>query len=281
MCIIGNPPYAGHSSNKGSWISGLIERYKTSPELQRPAQAKWLSDDYVKFIRMSEHLIEKNSGGGVLAFITNHGYLDNPTFFDMRRSLSKTFDKIEVYDLHGNSKKKEISPDGSADSNVFDIQQGVAIIIAVRNPINQAKTSLKHLDLWGDRESKYQWLWSNDRVSAGAMDIAPAEPLWRWKPTDKELSAVYRQGFSVAALFSKNGRPAPGIVTTHDQFAISMSKSEMEDKVKRLISTEDEREARPDIQAVLDVSVELRVCSRTTIKRRLEEICGPNLLSSV
>src|SRR3546814_356200 len=93
--------------------------------------AKWLSDDYVKFIRFGEHMIERN-GKGVLAFITNHGYLDNPTFLDMRDHLRKTFDRIYVLDLHGNAKKKEVAPDGSPDKNVFDIQQGVAIFIAIR-----------------------------------------------------------------------------------------------------------------------------------------------------
>jgi hypothetical protein len=131
MCVIGNPPYSGHSSNKGDWIEGLMADYKVSPELKRPAQAKWLSDDYVKFIRMGEHMIERN-GKGVLGFITNHGYLDNPTFLDMRDHLRKTFDCIYVLDLHGNAKKKEVAPDGSSDKNVFDIQQGVAIFIAIK-----------------------------------------------------------------------------------------------------------------------------------------------------
>ena len=149
MCVIGNPPYAGHSSNKGPWIEGLMADYKTSPELKRPAQAKWLSDDYVKFLRFSEHLIEKN-GEGILGFITNHGYLDNPTFLDMRNHLRTTFDSIYVLDLHGNAKKKEVCPDGSPDKNVFDIQQGVAIIIAVKKS-NTNPTQI----IWTDTEILY------------------------------------------------------------------------------------------------------------------------------
>lgn len=50
----------------------------------------------------------------------------------MRNHLMKTFDHIYIIDLHGNSKKKEISPDGSKDENVFDIQQGTAIFIGVK-----------------------------------------------------------------------------------------------------------------------------------------------------
>lgn len=246
MVVIGNPPYSGHSSNKGEWIEKLMADYKVSPELKRPAQAKWLSDDYVKFVRFAEHMIEKN-GEGVLGFITNHGYLDNPTFLDMRNHLRQTFDRIYVLDLHGNSKKKEVSPDGSPDKNVFDIMQGVAIIVAVkRSESGGAKklASVFHGDLWGDREAKYQRLWDSTTGELAAQDVSPEAAPWRFKPTDKVLEAAYQAGFSVADLFSPNGRPAPGIVTTHDEFAISWTAAEAAAKVERLLSTANEAEAR-------------------------------------
>ena len=114
--------------------------YKQSEALKRPAQAKWLSDDYVKFIRLSEHLIEKN-GEGVLGFITNHSYLDNPTFKDMRKHLMETFDTIYIVDLHGNLKKKEKAPDGKRDANVFDIQQGVSLFVGVKERLINGSAS--------------------------------------------------------------------------------------------------------------------------------------------
>jgi hypothetical protein len=246
MVVIGNPPYSGHSSNKGAWIEGLMADYKVSPELKRPAQAKWLSDDYVKFVRFAEHMIEKN-GEGVLGYITNHGYLDNPTFMDMRRHLQETFDRIYVLDLHGNAKKKEVSPDGSPDKNVFDIQQGVAIVVALkRGDTGKSKQPAKvfHGELWGNRESKYETLWEGTHGALMAEDVSPDSAPWRFKPTDKALEKAYQSGFSIADLFSPNGRPAPGIVTTHDQFAISWSAEEAANKVEILLSTEDEAEAR-------------------------------------
>jgi len=106
MVVIGNPPYSGHSANKGGWIATLLDDYKKSPQLKKPAQAKWLSDDYVKFIRFAQWRIEQ-TGHGVLAFITNHSYLDNPTFLDMRASLMATFDDIYVLDLHGSVKRDD------------------------------------------------------------------------------------------------------------------------------------------------------------------------------
>ena len=246
MCVIGNPPYSGHSSNKGEWINGLMDVYKQSPELKKPAQAKWLSDDYVKFIRLSEHLIERN-GEGILGFITNHSYLDNPTFLDMREHLMETFDRIHVLDLHGNSKKKEVTPDGKPDKNVFDIQQGVAIIIAVKKTQTSKTKKLAkvyHADLWGTRAAKYASLETATTATADFIDVTPEKAPWPFKPSDWGLRDIYYGFPSIPDWFAPNGRPAPGIVTTHDQFAISWSENEARSKVERFLKTENEDEAR-------------------------------------
>ncbi len=132
MVVVGNPPYSGHSENKGEWIQQLVrDYYQVDGVPLGEKNPKWLQDDYVKFVRFSQWRIAK-TGSGILAFITNHGYLDNSTFRGMRRSIEQTFDEIYVMDLHGNSKKKETAPDGSKDQNVFDIQQGVAIAMMVK-----------------------------------------------------------------------------------------------------------------------------------------------------
>jgi len=127
LVILGNPPYSGHSANKGPWIRSLIEDYKyVDGKPLGEKNPKWLQDDYVKFLRFAEWKIAQ-AGQGVVGMITNHSYLDNPTFRGMRWHLMQTFDEIYILDLHGNSLKKERCPDGSPDQNVFDIQQGVAI----------------------------------------------------------------------------------------------------------------------------------------------------------
>ncbi|MGL5510788.1 MAG: N-6 DNA methylase, partial [Microcoleaceae cyanobacterium] len=134
MIVLGNPPYSGHSANKNKWIDGLLQDYyQVDGAGLNEKNPKWLQDDYVKFIRFGQYRIDR-TGAGILAFVTNHGYLDNPTFRGMRQSLMKTFDEIYIYDLHGNTKKKEVCPDGSADKNVFDIQQGVAVCIMIKSP---------------------------------------------------------------------------------------------------------------------------------------------------
>lgn len=250
MVMLGNPPYSGHSANKGAWIAELIDSYKQGfPELKKPGQAKWLSDDYVKFIRFAQWRIER-TGQGVVGFITNHAYLDNPTFRGMRHSLLETFDEIYVLNLHGDSKKKERAPDGSKDENVFDIQQGVAISLFVKHASNEkVPARVYHSDLWGRRREesgggKDGWLAANDVESTGWAELAPKPPRYLFVPRDETYVEEYENAWAIPEIFSPNGRPAPGIVTTHDQFAISWTREESTAKVERFLSTDSEDEAR-------------------------------------
>ncbi len=250
MVVLGNPPYSGHSANKGAWITELIDSYKRGfPELQKPAQAKWLSDDYVKFIRFAQWRIDQ-TGEGVLGFVTNHSYLDNPTFRGMRRSLMETFDEIYLLDLHGNSKKREKAPDGGRDENVFDIQQGVAVGLFVkRGDAGDALARVLHADLWGVRETgpgggKYGWLAANSFETTEWAELSPKPPQYFFVPRDEGLLEEYEAAWSIPAIFSPNGDPAPGVVTTHDQFAISWTPEEAAAKVERLLATKSEAEAR-------------------------------------
>ena len=113
MVVLGNPPYSGHSANasrkegKLTWIGKLIEDYKqVDGKGLGEKNTKWLQDDYVKFLRFGQHRIHK-TGAGILAFVTNHSYLDNPTFRGMRQQLMNDFTDIYLLDLHGNSHIKE------------------------------------------------------------------------------------------------------------------------------------------------------------------------------
>ena len=224
MCVIGNPPYSGESANKGDWIMGLMEAYKKEPggkERLKERNPKWINDDYVKFIRFAEHMIEK-TGEGILGFITNHGYLDNPTFRGMRWHLLKTFDKIYVLDLHGNSKKKEVSPDGGADKNVFDIMQGVAIIIGVKRSKTAGQQNdlaeVWHGDLWGGRTAKNEALWQLETRDAGFVKIENKANQFAFVPRDYDVEALYLNGFKISELFANR---ALGFQTHRDDFAIA------------------------------------------------------------
>ena len=139
--ILGNPPYAGHSLNHSAWLGSLLESYKVGDAgLKKPAQTKWLSDDYVQFLRLAQWQVEQ-AGRGIVAFLTSHSYLDNPTFRGMRLSLLHSFDEIYILDLHGNSKRRELAPGGIRDHNIFPIQQGIALGFFVKHATDGRKST--------------------------------------------------------------------------------------------------------------------------------------------
>jgi predicted helicase len=220
LVVLGNPPYSGHSSNTGEWISETIkEYYKVDGKPLKEKNSKWLQDDYVKFIRFSQWKIDQ-AGEGVLGFITNHSYLDNPTFRGMRQSLMNSFDEIYILDLHGNSLKKEKSPDGSKDENVFDIQQGVAIAFFIKYKNTKSK-SIVHQDIFGLRENKYDWLNKHNIKNIKWQKINPQSPFYLFKKFNEELNLKYQNHHSVKDFFTIGGT---GIVTKRDNLSIQWTK---------------------------------------------------------
>jgi predicted helicase len=184
MVILGNPPYSGHSVNNGEWVTDLLHGrdaetgesthsyFEVDGSPLKNTQLKWLSDDYVKFIRFGQWRVER-TGHGILSFVTNHSYLDSPTFAGMRRALLAGFDAIDVLDLHGNAKRATVSPDGTADENVFDIQQGVAISIYVKHGADGGGlATVNHHELWGNRSEKYAAL---DATDCGTTEWMPVQ----------------------------------------------------------------------------------------------------------
>ena len=223
--ILGNPPYSGHSSNCGSWIRGLIESYKqVDGKPLGEKNAKWLQDDYVKFLRFAQWKIEQ-AGHGVVGMITNHSYLDNPTFRGMRRSLMRTFEDIYILDLHGNSLKKETAPDGGLDQNVFDIRQGVAIAFFVkRGRPEPPPASVHHAERYGTRESKYAWLTAHDHERTEWKEVRPVAPFYLFVPRDNALEAEYRRFIPVTEIFPVH---SVGIVTARDRLTVRWSAQEV------------------------------------------------------
>lgn len=228
MCIVGNPPYSGESNNKGKWIMDLMEDYKKEPggkEKLKEQNSKFINDDYVKFLRYGQHYIERN-GTGVLAFINPHGFLDNPTFRGMRWNLLKTYDKIYTIDLHGNNKKKEKSPDGSADVNVFDIEQGVSINIFVKTGKKKANElgQVFHYDLFGKRDFKYDFLSDNSLKTIDYKELPNIAPDYFFTNKDFKEQEEYDKGFQINQLFFENSL---GVLSKNDDIAIDFEKSKL------------------------------------------------------
>lgn len=241
MVLLGNPPYNGESRNKGEWIMELMETYKKEPGGKaRLAERnpKWINDDYVKFIRMAQHFIEKN-GEGVLAYINPHGFLDNPTFRGMRWNLLRTFDKIYAIDLHGNSKKKETAPDGGKDENVFNIQQGVSINIFVKTGRKKATDlgRVYHYDIFGRRQAKLDFLANHTLADIPFTEVTPREPMYFFVPKDFGAEEEYNRGFAVNELFVEN---SVGVMTMRDEFIIADNKQDVRIRINDLINLDEE-----------------------------------------
>lgn len=235
MCVIGNPPYSGESANQGQWISKLMEDYKKEPggkEKLKEKNSKAINADEYKFIRYGQHFIEKN-GSGILAFINPHTFLESPICRGMRWNLLKTFDKIFTIDLHGNSTKKETSPDGSVDTNVFDIKQGVSINIFVKTGKKKTNELGKvfHFDLFGKRELKYDFLIYNDIESVDYKEIQVTAPNYYFVPKIFVEEKEYSKGFELINLipFKTSG------IKTHDDInLVSESKAQLEKNLTEL-----------------------------------------------
>ena len=240
MVVLGNPPYKGESKNKGSWMANLMGDYKEEPGggKLREKNPKWLNDDYVKFIRYGQYLIDRN-GEGILAYINNNSFLDNLTFRGMRWRLLRSFDKIYILDLHGNSQRKERAPDGSPDKNVFDIRQGVSINLFVKTGQKKPETLGKvfHFDLFGARESKYEFLWNHGLSQVKFNSLKPAAPHYFFTPRDYRLESEYQKGFSVADLMPV---ATSGVTTARDRFTIHHSAAEVQETIETFLGLSDQ-----------------------------------------
>ena len=221
MVVIGNPPYSVSSSNKSAWIQDLIRPYKEGLGERKIN----LDDDYIKFIRFAEHFIEKN-GTGVVAMITNNSFIDGITHRQMRKHLLDTFDTIHVLDLHGNLKKKEKALDGGKDENVFDIQQGVAISIFVRtNPKKKGVGVVYHSELWGKREAKFAALDATTLDTIAWQKLDCQAPYYFFVPKDFGAEDEYKNGFSVAEIFSHYNS---GIQTKRDDVTVQFDENSID-----------------------------------------------------
>jgi hypothetical protein len=222
LVVIGNPPYSGHSQNTGTWISTLIDDYKQvdgKPLGER--NPKWLQNDYVKFIRFAQWRITQ-TGYGIVAYITDNSYLDGPTFRGMRQSLINAFDDIYILNLHGNSNKKERAPGGGPDENVFNIRQGVAIVLMVRKAGDHERhATVQYADLWGKREGKYQSLEATDVTTTAWETLSPSSPTYLFIAQDTTLRAEYEQGWAINTILP---RLRLGPNSHRDHFAIAFDR---------------------------------------------------------
>lgn len=242
MVMIGNPPYSVSSSNKSAWIQGLLDDYKRNLNEKKLN----LDDDYIKFIRLGHYYVEKN-GEGVLAYISNNSFIDGITHRQMRKALMETFDEIYILDLHGNTRKKETTPDGGKDENVFDIMQGVSINIFVKKKqsviLSEARKGevegslarVYHYELFGKRFEKYAFLAKTSFSDILWKEVSPQSPQFFFVPKDFSIQKDYENGFKVDELMSVCNS---GIQTKRDDFVYQFERKDVENIITMMKSVE-------------------------------------------
>jgi hypothetical protein len=220
--VIGNPPYSGLSANMSEEAGRIIEPYKYINGVHFGERKHWLHDDYVKFFRLCETRVT-GSNIGILGLITNHAFYDNPSFNGMRWNLLKSFDHLQLLDLHGNMMKREKNPDGSEDKNVFDIQQGVAISLFSKL-LSQAERVVTHGELWGTRDRKYAVLSRAKANTLAANRLTPSPTFYFFVPRVEDHAAEYESSLRLNEIF---GIFAGGFLTARDHFVIDFDRSEL------------------------------------------------------
>ena len=236
LVILGNPPYSANSANYNAWTDKLLKEdvdgatgyYTVDGKPLGEQNSKLLQDDYVKFLRFAQWKIHK-AGQGIVGMITNHSYLENVTFRGMRQSLMNTFNEIYIIDLHGNSLKKETTPDGGKDENVFDIRQGTAIAIFVKTKSGKGNR-IYHRDIQGLREEKYDWLEKKPFKVKDYEQLKPVTPWYFLAKKDFENIEQYEKWFSVSDIFPVN---STGVKTHRDDFVIAFTLKELELRMRQ------------------------------------------------
>ncbi|WP_441753758.1 type ISP restriction/modification enzyme [Helicobacter pylori] len=204
-------------------LKQLHSKYK----LQDERNPKWLLDDYVKFMRFAQNKIE-SLGHGLFGFISNNAFLDNPTFRGLRRSLLECYDELYILNLHGNARKKEKTPQGTDDENVFNIKQGVSINLFVKKA-QTTKPKIHYYDVYGERAEKYAFLAQNDLNSIEWLELTPKKPFYLLLPLKTHLLDEYEQGFSVKDMFQVGGT---GICSKRDQVVFHKKKESLLELLK-------------------------------------------------
>lgn len=238
--ILGNPPYRSASTNQNHWLGQLMKGQLESDSHRRSyfhlsgkplgERKLWLGDDYVKFFRVGQWLIDQ-TGYGILALVTNHGYLDNITFRGMRRALLDQFPRIEILDLGGNRKGRGGAVADGVDENIFEIEQGTAIGLFSRSPRPVEKPQVRYGGLSGTRDEKLSRLRETPVTRIATCSITPTAPHYFFTPQDTTAEAQYSHGVALPELMP---RISSAVVTARDHLVIDTDRDRLLQRIAKL-----------------------------------------------
>jgi len=228
LVVIANPPYSSTTANRNEWIGQLVYDYKRDLNEKKTH----LENDYVKFLRFAQWRVQQ-TGRGIVAMITDNSYLDGLTHRRMRASLLETFDDIWILNLHGNSRRKEVCPDGSPDSNVFQIREGTAIIVLLALGRESRSAEVHYADVWGSYDDKAAILASQDVACTPWQRLTPTAPSYWFIPTQGAHEAEYSAWPSTAVVFPVKGN---GFKTDRDPLCLDLDRATLQQRMKRFFS---------------------------------------------
>ena len=256
--VIGNPPYNMGQVNEND--NNKNRKYKTMDKIlqetysqdSKATNKNALSDPYVKAILWASRRIKEE---GVVAFVTNNGFLDGIAFDGMRKHLAQDFDAIYILDLSGNVRK---NPKLSGTThNVFGIQVGVSINFFIKKKVDNTdpettKVYYARVDEYWRKEQKYEFLDSKQHYQNIDWQQLTPDNRYTWLTEGlhtefetfipmgtKEAKAV--KGAGIGIIFKTYGR---GVVTCRDAWTYNYNQNILTENVSQIIGTYNAEVAR-------------------------------------
>jgi predicted helicase len=188
-----------------------------------------LNDDYLKFLRWAVWKVVEQPGGarhGVVAYVTNHAFINNRIHRGVRRALLDAFDDIFVFNLQGNQR---LWVKGIVDEKVFpDVQQGVALTVLVRREIERTgPTKVRYREMRGTRDEKYAASSVVGLASDGWVDVTPRAPFWSFAAASSEPG--YETWPSVREIFPIG---VSGVKTERDDLLSDVSRDQLAERMR-------------------------------------------------
>ncbi len=241
--IVGNPPYnVGQTNenddNKNRKYEAIDQRVReTYAKASKATSVSKLNDPYVKFFRWATDRLGKRDG--VVCFVSNNSFLEQIAFDGMRQHLFKDFTRVHHYHLEGNVRQNpELS---GTQYNVFGIQVGVGITIAVR--------SAKHADrqLWFHRIDKL--LRRKDKLAALTTAATMSGVPWQQLTPDDdanwlipENAVEFKSFLAVGSKAAKKAKPGKaqavfkdyslGVATHRDSVVYGFDRAQLATRVE-------------------------------------------------
>ncbi|MDE0396498.1 MAG: N-6 DNA methylase, partial [Candidatus Poribacteria bacterium] len=242
--VIGNPPYNARQMDEND-----ANKNRKYPELDRQIQETYaeaskatnktaLYDPYVKAIHWALNRIETD---GIVAFVTNHNFIDGQAFDGMRKHLSDACDKIYLLDLGGNVRKGH-----AGDANVFDIQVGVSINLFVKkgqHPSKPAQIFYNSETAEMSKEATFEFLDAREHI--GNVNWDPIQPDARHTWLTEGLREDFETFVPMGSKQAKREKGevsgvifhqfSSGVKTNRDAWAINFDRDVLSDNVMRMI----------------------------------------------